>query len=80
MNEVKTYWTSPLFNENEKIVTMITFKCTKCGETMEAPESLAGKTLQCPKCGLHESVPNIQKTHKDDILFNPNPTSSKPTT
>ena len=38
---------------------MIHFKCSKCGEGMEAPESMAGDVLQCPKCELHERVPNV---------------------
>ena len=38
---------------------VIYFKCTKCGEGMEAPESMAGDAFVCPKCGLHERVPSI---------------------
>ena len=30
---------------------MINFKCRKCGELLEAPESLAGEAIKCPKCG-----------------------------
>ena len=36
---------------------MIQFKCSKCGEDLEAPASETGKVLECPKCGLHEEVP-----------------------
>ncbi len=34
---------------------MIYFDCSKCGESMEAPESLRGEKLKCPNCG------NLQK-------------------
>jgi len=37
---------------------MISFNCSKCGEVLEAPESLIGQVLKCPKCSLHEQVPN----------------------
>jgi len=40
---------------------MIQFKCSKCGEEMEAPVSEAGNALKCPKCGLHEKVPSRRK-------------------
>ena len=36
---------------------MILFKCSKCGEQLEAPQSLAGQSVECPKCNLHEKVP-----------------------
>ncbi len=36
---------------------MIEFKCSQCGETMQAPESLAGETEKCPKCGALRRVP-----------------------
>jgi len=36
---------------------MILFNCSKCGEQLEAPQSIAGQTLKCPRCGLHEIVP-----------------------
>jgi len=39
---------------------LINFKCTKCGELLEAPESMAGQAVQCPKCKLHEKVPNYR--------------------
>ena len=36
---------------------MIYFNCSKCGETLEAPESMRGETLQCPKCQFPEKIP-----------------------
>ena len=36
---------------------MIDFKCEFCGEGMEAPESLAGQTEICPKCGAVQAIP-----------------------
>ena len=40
---------------------MIKFKCSKCGEGLEAPDSLCGEVLKCPKCGLHEKVPGKKR-------------------
>lgn len=37
---------------------MIEFKCSQCGADMEAPQSLAGKTESCPKCGALRRVPS----------------------
>lgn len=37
---------------------MIYFRCSHCGENMEAPASLKGELLKCPKCGLHQTVKN----------------------
>ena len=37
--------------ENRKGTTMISYKCVKCGEPLEAPDSLAGQPETCPKCG-----------------------------
>lgn len=48
---------------------MIKFKCSKCGEKLEAPESLAGQALQCPKCKLHEKVPNKRKRRAKYIIL-----------
>ena len=36
---------------------MISFTCTQCGEGLEAPESMQGERLQCPKCRYPETVP-----------------------
>lgn len=36
---------------------MIKFKCSKCNENMEAPESMKGELLQCPNCRFPERVP-----------------------
>jgi len=41
---------------------LINFKCTKCNEPLEAPESMAGQAVQCPKCNLYEKVPNPKRT------------------
>jgi hypothetical protein len=47
---------------------MIYFKCSQCGEKMEAPASLKGQLLSCPKCNLHQTVPTyLQK--KNVFLF-----------
>jgi DNA-directed RNA polymerase subunit RPC12/RpoP len=35
---------------------MIYFKCLHCGENMEAPASLKGQLLKCPKCGILQKV------------------------
>ncbi len=36
---------------------MITFNCSKCQEQLEAPLSMAGERLQCPKCRFPEVIP-----------------------
>ena len=36
---------------------MITYKCAKCGKTLQSPESEAGETLDCPDCGNVNRVP-----------------------
>ncbi|MCK5272718.1 MAG: hypothetical protein KAJ52_09065 [Sedimentisphaerales bacterium] len=36
---------------------MIQFKCSQCKELLEAPESMQGERLQCPKCRYPELVP-----------------------
>ena len=36
---------------------MINFACTACSEPLEAPESLAGRLLNCPKCQTPHIVP-----------------------
>jgi len=36
---------------------MIQFKCSQCKELLEAPESMQGERLQCPKCRYPEVVP-----------------------
>jgi DNA-directed RNA polymerase subunit RPC12/RpoP len=35
---------------------MIHFTCSKCGENIEAPESIRGENLKCPKCGRLQRV------------------------
>lgn len=36
---------------------MIEFRCSQCGEALEAPDSMAGEKLQCPKCRFPEKIP-----------------------
>lgn len=36
---------------------MIKFNCVNCKEEMEAPQSLVGQTIKCPKCGNVTMVP-----------------------
>ena len=49
---------------------MIDFDCKNCGEGMEAPESLAGESLQCPRCKLHESRRlKLMKTKNLIVIF-----------
>jgi hypothetical protein len=36
---------------------MINFACSNCAEPLEAPESLAGRLLNCPKCQTPHIVP-----------------------
>jgi DNA-directed RNA polymerase subunit RPC12/RpoP len=45
---------------------MIYFKCSQCKESMEAPASLRGQLLRCPKCGSQQIVKN---GHLRKILF-----------
>lgn len=55
---------------------MILFECSKCGEKLEAPQSLAGQSVECPQCGLHERVPtpsvvkeSVEKSKKATNTF-----------
>lgn len=41
---------------------MIEFKCSQCGEGMEAPQSLAGQTEECPTCGSTQPIPLLQES------------------
>ena len=36
---------------------MINFKCSQCGEKLEAPESLQGSSLKCPMCKTATKIP-----------------------
>ena len=36
---------------------MIRFECKNCKEALEAPDSLAGAELKCPKCDSTQTVP-----------------------
>ena len=40
---------------------MIYFSCSKCGEALEAPDSMTGELLQCPKCRFPEKIPNVKE-------------------
>jgi phage FluMu protein Com len=41
---------------------MINFKCSKCGEPLEAPESMAHDSIKCPKCSQSNLItPKTQK-------------------
>ncbi|MGB8226673.1 MAG: hypothetical protein WCE45_07430, partial [Sedimentisphaerales bacterium] len=35
---------------------MIHFTCSKCGENIEAPESIRGEKLKCPHCGHLQKI------------------------
>ena len=37
---------------------MITFTCLNCSEPLEAPDSLRGQNIDCPKCRFNGVVPN----------------------
>ncbi|MEX0776121.1 MAG: hypothetical protein WD042_10480 [Phycisphaeraceae bacterium] len=52
---------------------MIDFKCSQCGEGMEAPESLAGQTQECPKCGAMRRVPGSRSPDASGELRQPRP-------
>ncbi len=36
---------------------MIHFECVECGENLEAPLSMTGEVIECPRCGSKETVP-----------------------
>lgn len=38
---------------------MIKFNCTECGEKLESPSSLQGKSLRCPMCKTRVKVPVV---------------------
>jgi hypothetical protein len=48
---------------------MINFKCKKCGEKLEAPESLAGEAIKCPKCNLYSDIPKPIKTITSNAII-----------
>lgn len=37
---------------------MIQFKCNKCSEGLEAPTSMKGEAVRCPKCDFHNIIPD----------------------
>jgi len=40
-----------------EVASVITYKCPKCGKTLQSPESEAGQTLDCPECGNVNRIP-----------------------
>lgn len=36
----------------------MTMRCTNCGQALQAPDALAGKTVRCPGCGVPISIPS----------------------
>lgn len=51
---------------------MIRFACKKCGEFLEAPSSMIGDSLECPKCTTKACVPKSPQSktlHIDNILI-----------
>ena len=45
---------------------MIYFKCSQCGEHLEAPTSMVNEKIQCPVCKFPEVVPDDEsKIHLD---------------
>ena len=45
----------------------IAFKCTSCDKMIEAPDSLAGRRIKCPKCKQAVRVPD-QKAPEEETL------------
>ena len=43
--------------ETEGAMAEFTFVCGKCGESLEAPEELAGEIVECPSCNESIVVP-----------------------
>ncbi len=37
----------------------LTFKCPGCGETLEAPEEMAGQEVACPACNQPLTIPSV---------------------
>jgi DNA-directed RNA polymerase subunit RPC12/RpoP len=38
----------------------IEFTCSECGQTLEAPEEMAGESLACPECEAPITIPAPQ--------------------
>jgi DNA-directed RNA polymerase subunit RPC12/RpoP len=47
---------------------MINFKCHKCDEPLEAPESMIGDTIDCPKCKRTTIIPPHPPLQTEDNL------------
>ena len=47
---------------------MIKFRCSQCGEELEAPESLKNERLQCPKCRYPERIPDSDQSPPAIVL------------
>ena len=39
---------------------MINFTCPKCGEKLQAPQSLQGMSIDCPSCRFAALVPDLE--------------------
>lgn len=55
---------------------MIDFKCPKCGEEMNVPDSLGGQSETCPSCGNVTIVPMLTKSQVDTLAALGNARSS----
>lgn len=45
----------------------IAFDCPACGQSLEAPEELAGQTIDCPACGQPLTVPAAPADGAPDV-------------
>ncbi len=48
---------------------MVYFKCKRCKEQMEAPESLVGQSLKCPVCEIENIVPGGKKSNSGMVVI-----------
>ncbi len=48
---------------------MINFKCPKCSEKMDAPESMQGQFLDCPNCHCAAQVPDLESDFDTHALL-----------
>jgi DNA-directed RNA polymerase subunit RPC12/RpoP len=51
---------------------MIDFKCSQCGEEMEAPQDLAGQRLECPECLFLNLTPSPDAPGESVQVADPN--------
>lgn len=52
---------------------MISYKCSKCGEKMQSPSSLAGHAEACPCCQTVNYVPAPRKRRRNPPVLTPAP-------